>query len=119
MGFRDLACEQEEYVTFTARSGLVWLGMILAGLVLGGYVLSAWPDTSSHLVRLPYGEAMPKTPAATPQTIRKTASVTTYPESELAGVLGEIYPLELYYYELVPAPLLDALIAAPQPVDAH
>ena len=105
MGFRNLACEQKEYVTFTARSGLVWLGMILAGLVLGGYVLTAWPEAKAPA-------------AATPQTVRRTASVNAYPESVLLGV-GDVYPLELYYYELSPAPLLDTLIAVPQPVDAH
>ena len=33
--------------------------------------------------------------------------------------LEDVYPLELYFYEVSPAPLLDLLIAAPQPADAH
>lgn len=43
---------------------LVWLGSILAGLGLGAYVLAAWPEPELRLIRLPYGESMPKTPRA-------------------------------------------------------
>ena len=59
------------------RGGLAWLGMILAGLALGAFVLASWPDTSTHVVRLPYGEAMPKTPTERPSQVRATASVGT------------------------------------------
>jgi hypothetical protein len=104
-------------VRFTARGSLVWLGMILAGFALGGYVLASWPDTSSRIVRLPYGESMPKTPH--PQQVRTTAAVEAYPELELAGVAGTIYPGDLFGYELGPTPLLDAVIAAPAAVDAR
>lgn len=106
-------------MTFVARGTLTWLGMILAGVALGAYVFAVWPDTTPRLVRLPYGEAMPKTPTAKPQPVRVTASVDAYPESELAGVAGAVYPGEYFVYELGPAPLLDAIIAAPQSVDAH
>lgn len=99
-----------------ARGGLVWLGMILAGFALGVYVLASWPDTSTRLVRLPYGESMPKTPRS--QEVRTTASVDAYPESELAAVSGAT-PEEAVAYELGPTPLLDAVIAAPEPVDAR
>ena len=34
--------------------------MVLGGVALGAYVLLAWPETTSRLVRLPYGESMPK-----------------------------------------------------------
>ena len=105
-----------------ARGSRVWLGMLLSGLALGVYVLAAWPDTTTHLARLPYGEAMPKAPTVKPRLVRTTASVGSAkasPESELSGVLGDLYPLELFFYELSPAPLLDAIITAPQPVDAH
>jgi hypothetical protein len=106
----------------TVRGSLSWLGMILAGLALGGYVVTAWPDTTTHVVRLPYGEAMPKSPTVEPRQVRTTASVRSAqagPESELSGVLGDLYPLELFFYEITPAPLLEALIAAPQPADAN
>ena len=82
------------------RRSLAWPAMILAGLALGAYVLVAWPDTA------------PTQPA------RATASVEAYPESELAGVAAAVYPVELFDYELSPSPLLDAVISAPQPVDA-
>jgi hypothetical protein len=36
--------------------------MVLAGVALGASVWLAWPDASVRVVRLPYGEAMPKTP---------------------------------------------------------
>ena len=99
------------------RRSLLWPAMILAGLALGAYVVAAWPDTSSHVVRLPYGESMPKTPASEP--VRVLASAEVDPESELSGVAAAFYPVELFDYELSPAPLLDAVIAAPQPADAH
>jgi hypothetical protein len=104
----------------TPRQSLVWLGMTLAGLALGAYVLAAWPDNGSQLVRLPYGEAMPKTPGS-PQTVRRIASATTasYAAPELASLAEEVYPLELYFYELSPAPLLDSLISAQPLADAH
>ena len=103
-------------VRFTARGSLVWLGMILAGFALGGYVLVSWPDTSSRIVRLPYGESMPQTPPSQP--VRTTAAVDSS-ESELAGVAGTISPGDLVVYELGPTPLLDAVIAAPAPVDVR
>jgi len=42
----------------------VWPGMILAGLALGAFVFAAWPEPTFRVIRLPYGEAMPKTPLA-------------------------------------------------------
>jgi hypothetical protein len=41
----------------------VWLGMILAGSCLGAVVLAAWPEPTTTLTRLPYGESRPKTPS--------------------------------------------------------
>jgi hypothetical protein len=43
---------------------LVWLGSILAGIGLGAYVLASWPEPTFQVIRLPYGESMPKTPRA-------------------------------------------------------
>lgn len=102
-------------VRFTARGSLVWLGMILAGFALGGYVLVSWPDTSSRIVRLPYGESMPKTPHSQPV---RTAAAVDSPQSELSG--DAAFSLgDLVVYELGPTPLLDAVIAAPAPVDVR
>jgi hypothetical protein len=57
----------------SARLGrLVWPGMILAGLCLGLAVLAAWPEPTTRIVRLPYGESQPKTPrevAPAPATV--------------------------------------------------
>ncbi len=38
--------------------------MILVGAALGFFVFLSWPEPTFRLVRLPYGESMPKTPAA-------------------------------------------------------
>ena len=102
-------------MTSIARKTLVWPAMILAGLALGGYVAAVWPDTSPRLVRLPYGEAMPKTPVAKARVVRVTASVDAS-QPELAGA---VYGRELSVYEVGEAPMLDAVIGAPEPVDAH
>jgi len=97
--------------------------MVLAGLALAAYVFAAWPDTSMQVVRLPNGEAMPKVAATQAEPVRETTSVSSYdeayPESELAGVAGAVYPGDLYVFELGPSPLLDAVIAAPLAVDAQ
>lgn len=82
--------------------------MILAGVALGAYVLVAWPN----------GATTVKASNAQP-IVRTTASADEYPESELAGVGGTFYPGTLFAYELSPTPLLDAVIAAPERVDAH
>ena len=102
-------------MSFTLRRGSLSLGMIVAGLALGGYVHTAWPDTSSHVVRLPYGEVMPKTPGA--ESVRET-SYESYPESELAGVAGAMYLDAYYVFDFGTAPALDAVTGAPPPVDA-
>jgi hypothetical protein len=91
------------------RGGLGSLGLVLAGLVLGGYVVVAWPD----------GGTTQKTPGAKSQPVRATASVDSYPESELAGMAGGTYPGDLFAYEPGPTPFLDAVIAAPPAVDAR
>lgn len=93
---------------FSARGAVAWLGMILAGVALGAYVLVAWPN----------GATTVKAPSAQP-IVRTMASVGELPESELAGVAGAVYPGTLFAYELSPTPLLDAVIAAPERVDAH
>lgn len=61
-------------MSFATRGNLVWLGMILSGVALGFYVLAAWPDTSPQVIRLPYGEVMPKTPSEVVQA-RKAEDV--------------------------------------------
>ena len=41
---------------------VVWLGMILAGACLGAFVFASWPEPTTRVTRLPYGESGPKTP---------------------------------------------------------
>ena len=55
--------------------------------------------------------------------MRATASVRTVSTAELTDVAGAVYPLELFFYEVTPAPLVEALISAslaqqPQTYDA-
>jgi hypothetical protein len=37
--------------------------MILAGSCLGAFVFASWPEPTTYLTRLPYGESRPKTPS--------------------------------------------------------
>ena len=69
---------------FATRGNLVWLGMILSGIALGFYVFASWPDTSPQVIRLPYGEALPKTPrAAAPVEKAKVVAEPAAPDAEL------------------------------------
>jgi hypothetical protein len=49
-------------VTSAGLGKLVWPGAILAGLALLGIVALVWPEPTTRIVRLPYGESQPKTP---------------------------------------------------------
>ena len=69
---------------------LVWLGSILAGFALGAYVLVSWPEPTTRIVRLPYGESLPKTPrvavqqrqAPVEKTVSSAAGVVTPPQAQ-------------------------------------
>lgn len=74
-----------------ARPGnVVWLSMVLSGLVLAAFVWISWPESSLRLVRLPYGESMPKSSAAAPerqqtvQPVRTVAAVAPASQPEVA-----------------------------------
>ena len=49
---------------------LVWPGAILAGLALLAIVALAWPEPTTRIVRLPYGESLPKTPPRAVEAVR-------------------------------------------------
>lgn len=80
--------------------------MVLAGLGLGLAVLAAWPEPTTRIVRLPYGEAQPKTPlvaAPAPAPAARQAAVAPRPvtpppapvatvESDDVRVLAAIEP---------------------------
>jgi hypothetical protein len=86
--------------------GIVWPGMILAGLALAAAVLAAWPEPTTRIVRLPYGESLPKTPAlaqaARPEAPARAVSAppsgpstvleAAEPEAEPARVLAAVEP---------------------------
>lgn len=88
-------------MAFARRGNVVWLSMVLSGLVLAAFVWISWPEASSRLVRLPYGEAMPKSSTAAPerqqqvQPVRTVAAVApasqpeAAPEPELAAAEPE------------------------------
>lgn len=58
------------------RSGnVLWVAMVLGGVALGAYVLLAWPEPTSRLVRLPYGESLPKTVRVAAQAQKAPAAV--------------------------------------------
>ncbi|HUP32480.1 MAG TPA: hypothetical protein VM184_05555 [Gaiellaceae bacterium] len=80
------------------RANLVWLSMVLGGVVLGTFVWASWPEPTVRTVRLPYGEAMPKTVRAEgkrQQQARTVAAVTppavpaAAPEPELVATEPE------------------------------
>src|SRR5688500_12051908 len=54
--------EQNPLVPSAGLAKLVWPGMVLAGVALGALVVVSWPEPTTRLVRLPYGESAPKTP---------------------------------------------------------
>lgn len=54
--------------------------MILAGFALAAFVWSSWPDATVRIVRLPDGEAMPKSPReAAPARAKVTKTVLPVP----------------------------------------
>lgn len=71
------------------RANAVWLALIAAGLGLGALVLAAWPEPTVKVVRLPYGEAMPKTPALERAPARAERAE---PAAETAGVWEPALP---------------------------
>jgi hypothetical protein len=86
---------------------LIWLGSILAGLGLGAYVLVAWPEPTFQLIRLPYGESMPKTPGADAE--RQAPAVRV-----VASVARIVKPARVLAADTTPARELE--LAGPPPV---
>jgi hypothetical protein len=77
---------QEMTVGLGGRGGVIWLGMVLGGLALAAYVALSWPEPTFRLVRLPYGESMPKTPAPALAKRQVTAAAPkAEPGRSLAG----------------------------------
>ena len=88
---------------------VVWLGMILAGSCLGAFVFAAWPEPTTRLTRLPYGESRPKTPMA---AVERQAPVERVVAS--VGVVAAPQP------EPAPAPeTAERELAGPPPVPSE
>jgi len=87
-------------VSYARRGNLVWLSMVLSGLALAAFVWISWPESSFRLVRLPYGESMPKSSPVSPERQQPVRTV--------AAVAPASQP------EVVPAPELAA--AEPEPL---
>ena len=66
-------------------ASFVWPGMILAGVALAAAVWAAWPEPTVRVVRLPYGEAAPKTPLA-PAPVEREAVAAPVVQEEQAAV---------------------------------
>lgn len=80
------------------RANAVWLGMILAGAALAAFVYLSWPEPTFRIVRLPYGESMPKTPAAERAPVRAARAVEPAQSSApivVAPAAAESAPREL------------------------
>lgn len=80
------------------RGNVVWLSMVLSGLALAAVVWVSWPEPTIRIVRLPYGESMPKSSIAAPERqepVRTVAAVApasqpdAAPEPELAAAEPE------------------------------
>jgi hypothetical protein len=55
--------------------------MVLAGLALAAAVWAAWPEPTTRVVRLPYGEAAPKTPRVAAPAPREAAEAPAAAEA--------------------------------------
>lgn len=100
-------------MAFASRGNLVLLGMILSGIALGAYVLASWPDTTPRLIRLPYGESMPKTPRVVPErTVRVLQAVPAAPEVAVAPV-----PAPKAVKPARKAPIEDEIVSEESPYD--
>lgn len=79
--------------------------MVAGGAALGVYVWAAWPEADTRVVRLPYGEALPK------QVLVATAVPRArQPVADLGEVAGAVADAEL------PEPEPVRVVAAADPV---
>jgi hypothetical protein len=89
---------------------LVSLGSILAGFGQGAYVLLSWPEPTTRIVRLPYGESLPKTPP--PVLVQQQASV----EKTVSSAAGVVTPPQAQPVTQEP---VERELASPQPVPSE
>ena len=85
-----------------------WLGMILAGSCLGAVVLAAWPEPTTTLTRLPYGESRPKTPSVAAE--RQT------PDKRVVASAGVVRPAKP---QVTPDETVERELAGPPPVPSE
>ena len=60
-------------------------GAILAGAALLGYVALAWPEPTTRVVRLPYGESQPKAPKEVVHVQRTVKASPAEPDTTVAA----------------------------------
>jgi hypothetical protein len=102
---------RKQRVGSTRLGTLVWPGMVLAGLLLMLAVWASWPEPSTRLVRLPYGESQPKAPLDE----RATRQVAVAPSVEQPRQPGRIAQPEA---EEEPARVLAGAGSAPATEEA-
>lgn len=80
--------------------------MVLSGVALGAFVLVSWPEPTLRIVRLPYGEAMPKSVRGAPERqepVRAVAAVT--PPAAPAAAEQELVAAEPQPLDAGPPPV--------------
>jgi hypothetical protein len=85
-----------------------WLGMILAGCCLGAVVVVAWPEPTTTLTRLPYGESRPKTPSV--------AAERQAPVKRVVASVGVARPAKP---QVTPDETVERELAGPPPVPSE
>ncbi|HUH14931.1 MAG TPA: hypothetical protein VML35_03500 [Gaiellaceae bacterium] len=88
------------------RGNLVWLSMVLSGVALGAFVWVSWPEPSLRIVRLPYGEAMPKSVRTAPERqepVRTVAAVV--PVAAVDATAPELAAAEPQRLDAGPSPV--------------
>ena len=93
------------------RANLLCAAMVAGGMALGGYVWAAWPQVETRVVRLPYGEALPKRALAA--AVERPVAKAVVDVGEVAGAIAEA---ELPEEE--PARVVAAVAPAPAPAPA-
>lgn len=87
--------------------------MVAGGMALGAYVWAAWPEAETRIVRLPYGEALPKQ-APAERAARPSAPAPDL--GEVAGVVDEAEVPEAEPVRVVAAAEPERVYLAPKPV---
>ena len=120
---RGTEFEQNTIVPSAGLSKLVWPGMVLAGLALGGLVFISWPEPTTQVVRLPYGESAPKAPSALKAAERAVAAETPAAAASVPSAAkapsGTSAPVAEEPGRVLAAVAVDPAFAGPDPVPSQ